>query len=101
MSENLNDRLSILNIEMENSLGDAVDLNADIINATRKMAHNLIIIRNGHLGQAERLLDIVQALAESASIGAELTADLIAAEWGIEVLSEEQFEDLEDEEGDE
>lgn len=99
MSENdpRNERLSILNIELEQAFGTAIDLNADIINATRKMAHNLIVIRNGHLSQAERLLEIIQGLAESASITSDLTADLVVSEWGIDVVSEADLEDYEDE----
>jgi len=94
------ERLSILNISMEAGFGDAIDLNADIINATRKMAHNLIVIRNGHLRQAEALLELIQNLAESASVTAELSADLIVSEWGMSIADEVDFEedDEEDEE---
>lgn len=99
-SDPRNERLSILNIELEQAFGTAIDLNADIINATRKMAHNLIIIRNGHLSQAEALLTIIQGLAEQASITSDLTADLVVSEWGIDVvpsLDEEEYEDEEEE----
>lgn len=100
-SDPRNERLSILNIELEQAFGTAIDLNADIINATRKMAHNLIVIRNGHLAQAERLLEIVQGLAESASITSDLTADLVVSEWGIDVVNEADLEDLDEDEEDE
>lgn len=83
----LQEQLSILNVRLEGSFHDAVDLNSDIILATRKMAHNLLTIRNGHITQAERLLEMVRDLAASAGITAEITADVVAAEWGIEIAA--------------
>lgn len=94
-----NDALEALNLKLENDFGSAIDLNADIINATRVMAHKLLVIRNGHLAEADRILEIVTGLAESAQMTADLLADTVAAEWGIEGFVPD--EDAEDEDDDE
>lgn len=95
-----NDALEALNLRLEDDFGSAIDLNADIINATRTMAHKLLIIRNGHLAEADRILEIVTGLAESAQMTADLLADTVAAEWGIEGFTE-PLTDEEDEDDDE
>lgn len=84
-----------LNLELQTSFGEVMELNGDIISATRTMAHNLLTIRNAHLEQADHIMEIVKNLAISAQITSELTADMISAEWGITV---DQFMDDQDEE---
>src|SRR5262245_45308712 len=92
--DELQEKLLALNISLEGEFQNAIDSNADIVGATKKMAHNLLIIRNAYLAEADRIFEMVKALAESAHITAELLADLVAAEWGIE----EFFDDDEDDE---
>lgn len=93
------DRLDIINSDLTSGFGDVIDMNADLMNATRTMAHNLLTIRQGHLIEADRLLELTKQLAESAHITAELTADTIAAEWGIsfDELDEDEEEEEEEE----
>lgn len=91
------DILEALNIKLVKDFGESIDLNADIINATREMAHKILVIRKGHLTEAERLWDIVEDLAVSARMTSNLLADGIEAEWGLEQFLAEGDED-EDEE---
>jgi len=91
------DALDVLNLKLVEGFGESVDLNADIINATRAMAHKILVIRNGHLAEAERLWDIVEDLAVSAKMTADMLADGIVAEWGISDLLADNDEDEEDE----
>jgi len=101
------DRLNLLNLELERDFQEAIDLNTDVINATRTMAHKLLVIRNAHLQQADRIFQMVSNLAESAALTADLTADIVSAEWGIsEVFVDSDgnivdFSDVEDDEDDE
>lgn len=90
-----NEALKALNMQLQQDFGDVMELNGDIIQATRTMAHNLLVIRNGHLEQADHIMEIVKNLAISAQMTSELTADMISAEWGITV---EEFVSEDDEE---
>jgi hypothetical protein len=97
----LQEQLGLLNDGLIESFGETLDLNADIIAATRTMAHNLLTIRQGHLFQAERILGLVQALAEANHLTAQLNADLLAAEFGLpqdaDYMDDEDEEDEDDE----
>src|SRR5262245_44238538 len=95
--DDLQDKLAALDIALEGAFTDAIDFNADLIAATKTMAHRLLIIRNGHLAQADRLMDMVKNLAECAHITAQLNADVVGAEWNIEEI----LDDLEDEDDEE
>jgi predicted transposase YbfD/YdcC len=94
--------LEILNLKLVKDFGGSIDMNADIINATREMAHKILVIRSGHLAEAERLWDIVEDLAVSAKMTADMLADTISAEWGIEKFTEfESDEETDEDEEDE
>lgn len=93
----LQEKLQILNVELEGEFQSALDSNADIVGATKRMAHNLLTIRNAHLNEADRLFEMVKMLAESALITADMIGDMVAAEWGI--TNELLEEDEDDEEG--
>lgn len=99
----IQEALGLLNDDLIEGFKETLDLNADIIAATRTMAHNLLTIRQGHLFQAERILGIVQNLAEANHLTAQLNGDLLAAEWGLpqdgydEEEDDGEFEDEDDE----
>lgn len=92
-----NEALRALNLELQTSFGEVMELNGDIVQATRTMAHNLLVIRNGHLEQADHIMEIVKNLAISAQMTSQLTADMISAEWGITIDEFVADEDDEDE----
>lgn len=102
--EEIQEQLGLLDDSLVAGFGEVLDLNSDIIGATRTMAHNLLKIRQGYLFQAEQILGLVQQLAEANHLTAQLNGDLLAAEWGLpqdgpeDEEWDEEDEDEEDEE---
>lgn len=94
------DALKAMDIELVKQFGEAVDSGADIVNATREQIHALLDIRERHLQEAGRIMEIAKGLAISAHISAELIADRIAAEWGLGV-DDTSYQDEDDEDEDE
>ena len=101
----LSDILSSLQDATESKIGDVIDLNRDIVLATRKMAHNILKLRQAHIEEADRLHAIAADLIDSAVVSSTIAADLIDVEFGGELFDAKQFlsnmDDDDDEDDDE
>jgi len=97
----LNEYLGALHDSNEAGIQDVLDLNRDIMLATRKMAHNILKIRQGHIEEAERLYKIANDLIESAVVTATIAADMIDVEFGGELPDFDRILGGEDDDEDE
>lgn len=76
-------------------VGRLIDMNQQITIASRKLARNVLVIRDAHLEAAEMCVMIARSLGESARVSAENTADIITNEWGLN-LDDDDEEDEDD-----
>lgn len=86
----MEEKLAALNVALSGDFSSAMDVNTDIVQATKTQVHNLLTIRNAHLVEADRLFEMVKTLAESAAITAEMNAALIATEFGILIDADDE-----------
>ena len=97
----LAEMLSSLQDGTESKIGEVIDLNRDIVLATRKMAHNILKLRQAHIEEADRLYSIAADLIDSAVVSSTIAADLIDVEFGGELFDPKQFlSDLDDDDED-
>lgn len=89
--------LQSLNDKQDESIATILDLNHDIIRATRQQAKNILTIRKAHLEEADRLYDLAMLLADSIQVTSQIAAGLVDIEFGGDVPKELQDEEEEDE----
>lgn len=87
----LSDLLSSLQESTDGKISDVMELNRDIVLSTRKMAHNILKLRQAHIEEAERLYSIAADLIDSAVVTATIAADLIDVEFGGDLFDPKQF----------